>query len=260
MKIAIIGYGRMGHEVEKAALMQASGNSDTVSENEIVCRIDADNRRDFDSETFLGADVAIEFSRPEAAFDNVAASLRRGIPVVSGTTGWSDRFGEIDEIVRQTGTPMVWASNFSIGVNLFMLINNYASRLMSRLGMYAASMEEIHHIHKLDHPSGTAITLAEGIIAANPRYSRWTEPETMQPGDGAGDSLIISHRREGEVPGTHIIRWDSPCDTITLEHRAKNRSGFAMGAVEAARWLVAEKRPAERYSMSDVLSTLIEND
>lgn len=156
MKIAIIGYGRMGHEVEKAAVARG---------HEIVCRIDKDNRGEFDSEAFASADAAIEFTIPTQAFDNVDECLRRGIPVVSGTTGWSARFAETDARVAECKVPMVWASNFSIGVNLFMHINRELARLAAGFPQYSASMEEIHHIHKLDHPSGTAITLAEGIIA-----------------------------------------------------------------------------------------------
>lgn len=250
MKIAIIGYGRMGHEVEKAAL--AAGHS-------VVCRIDVDNRADFDSEEFLGADVAIEFSRPDAAFLNVTACLQRGVPVVSGTTGWSAKLGEADRLVSEKKVPMVWASNYSIGVNLFMLINSYTARLMDKFGMYHASMEEIHHIHKLDHPSGTAITLAEGIASATKRYTGWEEPDAPEARHAA-DLIPVEHKREGEVPGIHIIRWDSHCDTITLEHSAKNRSGFAEGAVLAARWLVSEPHLPRRYSMADVLKTLIDND
>lgn len=246
MKIAIIGYGRMGHEVENAALAQG---------HEIVCRIDKDNRGDFDSEAFASADAAIEFTVPSQAFDNISECLRRGKPVVSGTTGWTDRFGEIDLLIHETGVPMVWASNYSIGVNVFMHINRELARVMGRMAGYTASMEEIHHIHKLDHPSGTAITLAEGIIAES-RYSRWEEPGE-ETASVAEDSLPIAHRREGEVPGTHIIRWDSDADTITLEHRAKNRSGFAQGAVYAAEWLSGQIRAA-RYSMTDVLASIFD--
>lgn len=252
MKIAIVGYGRMGHEVEKAAAMQG---------HELVCHIDVDNRQDFDSQAFLTADAAIEFSRPDAAFANVTACLTRGIPTVSGTTGWSDRFAEIDALVAAKGVPMVWASNYSIGVNIFMMINRYAARLLGRTGLYTPSMEEVHHIHKLDHPSGTAITLAEGILAEDKRYTGWhdtLDTDKVEVADGL--TLPITPRREGEVPGTHIIRWDSMADTITLEHRAKGRLGFAMGAVSAAEWLTAEHREPKRYSMSEVLKSELEND
>jgi len=245
MKIAIIGYGRMGHEVEKAAVARGHEN---------VGRIDKDNRGEFDSEAFASADAAIEFTIPTQAFDNVDECLRRGIPVVSGTTGWSARFAETDARVAECKVPMVWASNFSIGVNLFMHINRELARLAAGFPQYSASMEEIHHIHKLDHPSGTAITLAEGIIAES-RYTGWQETDGATP-DADPALLPVSHRREGEVPGTHIIRWDSPADTITLEHRAKNRSGFAMGAVYAAEWLAGAPGAPRRYSMTDVLESI----
>ena len=189
MKIAIIGYGRMGHEVEKAAVARG---------HEIVCRIDKDNRGEFDSEAFASADAAIEFTIPTQAFDNVDECLRRGIPVVSGTTGWSARFAETDARVAECKVPMVWASNFSIGVNLFMHINRELARLAAGFPQYSASMEEIHHIHKLDHPSGTAITLAEGIIAES-RYTGWQETDGATP-DADPALLPVSHRREGECP------------------------------------------------------------
>ena len=231
----------MGHEVEKAAIARG---------HEVVCRIDKDNREDIDSEAFASADAVIEFTVPGQAYDNVEACLRRGKPVVSGTTGWTGRFGEIDAEVARTGVPMVWASNYSIGVNIFMHINKELARLMRGFPQYSASMEEVHHVHKLDHPSGTAITLAEGIIEEG-TYHSWTETGEGREGTAA-DVLPISHRREGEVPGIHIIRWDSAADTITLEHSAKNRSGFAMGAVYAAEWLVGN-HAAKRYTMTDVL-------
>lgn len=231
----------MGHEVEKAALSRG---------HEITCRIDKDNRSDFDSPAFAQADAAIEFSIPSQAFANVRECLLRGKPVVSGTTGWTDRFAEIDAIVAQTGVAMTWASNYSIGVNLFMYINRELAAMMARYEGYTAELEEIHHIHKLDHPSGTAITLAEGITGAG-RYTSWAEVEGDDRPSGA--ILPVLHRREGEVPGTHIIRWDSAADTITLEHRAKNRSGFATGAVVAAEWLTNAPREPRRYNMTDVL-------
>ncbi len=251
MKIAIIGYGRMGHEVEKAALERG---------HEIVCRIDKDNRGDFDSEAFASADAAIEFTVPSQAFDNVSECLRRGKAVVSGTTGWTDRFGEIDLLVHETGVPMVWASNYSIGVNVFMHINRELARVMGRLpGEYKAEIEEIHHIHKLDHPSGTAITLANDIVG-NGWYNQWAATDEFETVFD-DQTLPVDSRREGEVPGTHIIRWDSDADTITLEHRAKNRSGFAQGAVYAAEWLLEVPefmayQPGARYSMSDVLASI----
>ncbi len=222
MKIALIGYGKMGHAIERIALSRG---------HEIVARIDIDNRADFDSAAFRSADVAIEFTTPATAFDNCREALLRGVPTVCGTTAWTARLPEIEKLVEDTEGRFFWTSNFSLGVNIFFEINRKLARIMNRFPAYSPSMTEIHHIHKLDHPSGTAVSLANDMIDEVERLDRWTET----PG-GPGE-LPISHEREGEVPGTHIIRWDSEVDTITLEHRAKSRDGFALGAVIAAEWL-----------------------
>ncbi|MDE6164817.1 MAG: 4-hydroxy-tetrahydrodipicolinate reductase, partial [Muribaculaceae bacterium] len=227
MKIALIGYGRMGHAIEKIALSRG---------HEIAAIVDpasGDDAYGWDQSGLKNAEVAIEFSVPTAAIGNYRRLMELGIPVVSGTTGWLDSIDEVKEdIVASDGT-LFWTSNFSLGVNLFFAINKYAARLMASVpGVYTPSMKEIHHIHKLDHPSGTARSLAEDIVDRTPGMEGWTEDA-----EAGKDCLYIAHEREGEVPGTHIITWESEVDTITLEHRAHSREGFALGAVVAAEWI-----------------------
>ncbi len=226
MKIALIGYGKMGKTIEKIALDRG---------HEIVSIIDIDNQQDFDSDAFRSADVAIEFTTPATAVDNYYKAFAQGVPVVSGSTGWTARMPEIKAVCDKGEATFFWTSNFSLGVNLFFALNKYLSALMDNFENYRPEMKEIHHIHKLDHPSGTAITLAEGLIGNVARLDAWTE-------ENASDSqLLIKHEREGEVPGTHIISWDSEVDTITIEHKAKSRQGFALGAVVAAEWVKNQK-------------------
>lgn len=226
MKIALIGYGKMGKTIERIAKERG---------HEIVSVIDIDNQQDFDSDAFRSADVAIEFTTPATAVDNYYKAFAQGVPVVSGSTGWTTRMPEIKAVCDRGEATFFWTSNYSLGVNIFFLLNKYLSALMNNFPSYRPSMEEIHHIHKLDHPSGTAITLAEGLIANTNRISGWVE-EDAKPSD-----LPIAHRREGEVPGTHIITWESDVDAITIEHRAKSREGFALGAVVAAEWVNGRK-------------------
>lgn len=225
MKIALIGYGKMGHAIEKAALSRG---------HEITAIIDADNQEDFDTDAFRSADVAIEFSTPATAFDNYVKAFRQGVKVVSGSTGWTSRMGDIEEMCRKEGATFFWTSNFSIGVNIFFALNKYLASVMENFGQYTPRMKEIHHIHKLDHPSGTAISLAEGIMDCDSRVKGWSEEA-----DNAG-TLVIDHEREGEVPGTHIVTWDSVTDSIEIKHEAKSREGFALGAVVAAEWVAEE--------------------
>lgn len=227
MKIALIGHGRMGQAIERIALGRG---------HEIVAIVDpasGDPAQTWDNPALKDAEVAIEFTIPKAATGNYSRLFELGIPVVSGTTGWLDGLDAVkDEILAKNAT-LFWTSNFSLGVNLFFAINKYAARLMASVpGVYTPSMNEIHHIHKLDHPSGTARSLAEDIVARMPSLDGWSEDAT-----DAGDKLVISHEREGEVPGTHIIKWESEVDTITLEHKAHSREGFALGAVVAAEWI-----------------------
>ncbi len=226
MNIALIGYGKMGKTIEKIAIERG---------HNIVSIIDIDNQQDFDSDAFRSADVAIEFTTPATAVDNYFKAFAQGVPVVSGSTGWTTRMPEIKAVCDRGEATFFWTSNFSLGVNIFFALNKYLSALMDNFTDYTPEMKEIHHIHKLDHPSGTAITLAEGLINNVTRIDSWTEDKT------ATSQLQINHEREGEVPGTHIISWDSEVDTITIEHKAKSRQGFALGAVVAAEWVSGQK-------------------
>lgn len=230
----------MGHLVEEIAKERG---------HKIVCIIDADNTADFNTPEFKNADVAIEFTTPDTAVDCILAAFAAKVPVVVGTTGWTNSLPDIKDMCEKGSGTMMWASNFSIGVNLFMAFNRYVARVMNDFPEYSPSMTEIHHIHKLDHPSGTAITLAEEIVEEVERIDKWEEP---QPGkEIKPDVLPVDHIREGEVPGTHIITWDSDVDTFTLRHEAKSRRGFAFGAVRAAEW-IADKKGF--FTMGDMLS------
>lgn len=226
MKIALIGYGKMGHAIEKIARLRG---------HEIVSIIDVDNQEDFDTITFRSADVAIEFSTPQSAFNNYLNAFKQGVKVVSGSTGWTSRIGEIREICENEGATFFWTSNFSIGVNIFFALNKYLAAMMSGFPQYQPEMTEIHHIHKLDHPSGTAVSLADGIIAENVRINSWIEDRPTN-----SSQMRICHERIGEVPGTHSVKWDSEVDSITITHEAKSRLGFALGAVTAAEWVATQ--------------------
>lgn len=239
MKIAIIGYGKMGKMVEEIARSRG---------HEIVAVVDQpDEWAAFESKKFHNADVAIEFSIPTAAVDNILKCFAAGVPVVSGTTGWQRELPEMKEICDKGRGTLLHSSNFSIGVNIFRAVNRRLAELMNPYPQYTPSMEEVHHIHKLDHPSGTAITIAEDIIEVSERIGRWKEESV---GDAPEGALPIECRREGEVPGIHSVRWDSPEDSITLTHSAKSRRGFALGAVIAAEWLSGRKG---FFTMSDML-------
>ncbi|MDE6522416.1 MAG: 4-hydroxy-tetrahydrodipicolinate reductase [Muribaculaceae bacterium] len=248
MKIAIIGYGKMGHIIEKIARDRG---------HEISVIIDAENEADIDSKAFRKSDVAIEFTQPNTAVNNLLRCFSAGVPVVCGTTGWLDSLPAVKSVCESGKGALLYSSNFSIGVNIFEAVSRYLAGIMNEYPQYSPSMEEVHHIHKLDHPSGTAITIAEELIAASNKVDNWKEPaesaesseisENHQHGDEDANqkdtdsrTLFISHRREGEVPGIHTVTWDSPQDTITISHSAKSREGFALGAVLAAEWL-AEK-------------------
>jgi 4-hydroxy-tetrahydrodipicolinate reductase len=217
----------MGKAIEKTVLDRG---------HQVVSIIDVDNRDDFQSETFRQADVAIEFSAPAAAFDNYMACFAANVPVVAGTTGWLERMGEVKAICEKEGKTFFYASNYSIGVNLFFAVNRYLARLMNDFPAYDAHLSETHHIHKLDAPSGTAITLAEDLIAQIDRKTQWTLRETGDPAD-----LVIRAIREDEVPGTHEIVYDSEVDYIRIEHHAKSRAGFALGATLAAEFTAGKK-------------------
>lgn len=227
MKIALTGYGKMGKAIEQIALERG---------HEIVSIIDVDNRDDFHSEAFRSADVAIEFSTPAAAFDNFMACFAANVPVVAGTTGWLERMDEVRAICEKDGQTFFYASNYSIGVNLFFALNRCLARLMNGFPAYGVRLSETHHIHKLDAPSGTALTLAGDLLAQLDRKKRWTLRETGDPAD-----LVIDAVREGEVPGIHEVTYDSDVDYIRISHSAKSRAGFALGAVLAAEFTAGRK-------------------
>ena len=240
MKIALIGYGKMGRMIEETALKRG---------HEIVSIIDIDNQDDFDSEAFASADVAIEFTNPTAAYGNYLRSFAHGVKVVSGSTGWMQDHG--DDVRRlcspEGGQTLFWASNFSIGVAIFSAVNRYLAKIMNGFPQYDVEMEETHHVHKLDHPSGTAITLAEDILAQVDRKTAWEEGTT----DPA--KLRIDAIRRGEVAGIHTVRYDSEADIITITHDAHSRKGFALGAVMAAEFTMNH---SGLLTISDMFSSM----
>lgn len=235
MKIALIGYGKMGRMIEQIALSRG---------HEIVCIIDMDNRDDFDSEAFASADVAIEFTAPQAAYGNYLRAFEKGVKVVSGSTGWMKEHGDdVRRMCTEEGQTLFWASNFSVGMAVFSAVNRYLAKIMNGFPQYDVEMEEVHHVHKLDHPSGTAITLAEELTAGLGRKSGWTVGTVTNPDgtvdgtkDTPADMLRIDSIRRGEVPGIHSISYDSEADRITITHDAHSRKGFALGAVLAAEY------------------------
>ena len=227
MKIALIGYGKMGKTIEQIALQRG---------HQIVSIIDINNTADFDSEAFRSADVAIEFTTPATALGNYMRCFEANVPVVSGTTGWLSHLDEVKAKCEQEGKTFFYASNFSVGVNIFFALNRYLAKIMNGFPAYDVRMTEVHHIHKLDAPSGTAITLAEGILDNVKRKERWTLETAEQPTD-----LPIHAIREGEVPGIHEIIYESEADTISIKHDAKSRAGFALGAVIAAEFTAGKK-------------------
>jgi 4-hydroxy-tetrahydrodipicolinate reductase len=238
MRILLLGYGKMGKTIERIAIER--GHS-------IVGKIDVQNRHEMDSLAVSDVDVAIEFSAPEAAYENITYCLKKGWPIVSGTTGWLEHRSEIENLCMQQQGAFFYASNYSIGVNLFFRLNRQLARLMKGQA-YRASMTEIHHIHKLDAPSGTAITLAEGIAAENSSQKGWK----LAPEEEEG-FVQIEAKRLGEVPGTHIVRYESEVDTIEITHTAHTRAGFALGAVISAEWLPGKTGV---FGMDDLLENL----
>ncbi|MCL4140071.1 UNVERIFIED_CONTAM: hypothetical protein GTU68_012260 [Idotea baltica] len=231
MRIALFGYGKMGKMIERIALER---------NHEIVARIDIDTI-DID---FSQMDVAIDFSMPQSAFSNITKCLENNVPVISGTTGWLGKYEEAIKICEEKNGAFIYASNFSLGVNIFFELNATLARMMQNLSEYNISLEEIHHTQKLDAPSGTAITLAEGIVA-NSHYTGWEL-------DGKEENRIqISSKRIGNTPGTHTITYESDVDGIEIKHKAHNREGFALGAVTAAEWIIGK---CGVFSMRDVLN------
>jgi 4-hydroxy-tetrahydrodipicolinate reductase len=231
MKIALLGYGKMGKVIEKIALERG---------HEIVLRKSSSSNY----EGLSNADVAIDFSVPDSAVCNISECLNTNIPVVCGTTGWLEHYDEMVSLCNAKNGSFIYGSNFSLGVNVFFELNNYLARMMSNLEQYKVSMEEIHHTQKLDAPSGTAISLANGIIE-NSDYTNWTLDHATE------NQIHIDAKRIENVPGTHSIFYDSEVDQIEIKHTAHNREGFALGAVIAAEWLKDKKGI---FTMKDVLS------
>jgi len=242
MKILLIGYGRMGREVEAIAGRRGHG---------IAGRIDPAGSAGWDEQATRQADVAIEFTTPGSAADNILRCLDLGLPVVCGTTGWYDRLDEVRARCNERNGALLYASNFSIGVNLLFELNRRLAALMARQPDYAVRIREVHHVHKLDKPSGTALTLAEGILGENRNLARW---ELSEEGPaGSKDTLPVHSVREDEVPGIHEVEYRSDADMLTLRHEAFNRTGFAAGAVQAAEWLPGRTGV---FTMHDLLQSL----
>ncbi len=230
MKIALLGYGKMGKVIERIALER---NHETV-----LCKGSQDS-----FEGLENADVAIDFSVPSVAVENISTCLEKGIPVVSGTTGWLEKYDEMVALCNQKNGSFIYGSNFSLGVNIFFELNEYLAKMMNNLKQYKVSMEEIHHTQKLDAPSGTAISLANGIIK-NTSYENWTLDVTND------NQIHIDAKRIENVPGTHSVFYDSEVDQIEIKHTAHSREGFALGSVVAAEWIIGKKGV---FTMKDVL-------
>ena len=238
MNIALIGYGKMGHMIED--ICKERGHN-------IVSIIDVDNQQDFDSPEFASADVAIEFTSPTAAYNNYLRAFKAGVKVVSGSTGWmKDHGDDVRRLCQEEGHTLFWASNFSIGVAIFSAVNRYLAKIMNQFAQYDVRMEETHHIHKLDAPSGTAITLAEELIDNLDRKQEWVKGEqhlangTIEGTNNCADNQVaIESIRRDEVPGIHSIIYNSDADSITITHDAHSRKGFALGAVLAAEYTLS---------------------
>lgn len=260
MKIALIGYGKMGHIIEEIAVSRG---------HEIVCTIDINNLEDFESDAFRSADVAIEFTTPKTALGNISKTLSAGVPIVVGSTGWYSELPQVKVDVERTNGSLFWASNFSIGVNIFVAMQKYVAKIMNNYPNYDVAMEETHHVHKLDSPSGTAITIADAITDNLDRKDSWKETSCLWLNEDmsinvaknaeAGTTFsshdineleVVAYRR-GEVPGIHTVVYDSEVDTITMTHSAKSRRGFALGAVVAAEFLSDGKKGV--YTMTDLI-------
>ena len=231
MKIALLGYGKMGQVIEKIALQRG---------HEIVLRKSIEDS--FDG--LENADVAIDFSAPDAAVANISSALKLGIPVISGTTGWLSEYENMVQLCKEKNTAFISSSNFSLGVNIFFELNEYLAKIMSKFDAYKVGIEEIHHTQKLDSPSGTAISLANGIIK-NSSYENWTLENPMS------NDIVIDAKRIENVPGTHTVSYNSDVDLIEIKHLAHNREGFALGAVIAAEWILGKKGV---FTMKDLLN------
>ena len=238
MDIALIGYGRMGHMIEEIAVSRG---------HRVVCTVDVDNPEAFDSEAFRSADVAIEFTMPSSAYSNVLKAFDAGVKVVSGTTGWFAEHRDEMQRLCSEGRTLFWSSNFSIGVYIFSAVNRYLAGIMDKFDGYDVAMDEVHHCHKLDAPSGTAVTLAEGILSRLSRKEGWVnelaplgEVESLKTPAPGKDLQIYSYRHD-EVPGIHTVRYESDADRIVITHEAKSRRGFALGAVLAAEYTASHE-------------------
>ena len=236
MRIALVGYGKMGHAIEQIALQRG---------HEVVLKISSSNRHELNADNLKSVDVVIEFTKPEAAQENVITCLKAGTPVVCGTTGWNEGLDVAKTTAIDNDTAFLQASNFSVGVNLFFEVNRFLAAMMNEHPEYDVVMEETHHTQKKDAPSGTAITLAEQVIENIKRKMHWTDEQTT----GASSFPIIAHRIE-DVPGTHSVKYTSPIDDIEIIHTAHNREGFARGAVLAAEYIAGKKGV---FTMKDVL-------
>ena len=244
MKIALLGYGKMGKIIEKIAISR---------KHEIVLTIDHDNLNDLTAENLQKADIAIEFSTPSTVLNNIGHCFKAGIPVVVGTTGWYDQLDAVKAQCEEDNGAIIYGSNFSVGVNVFFHVNKVLAKLMSNYPYYDVQVEEIHHTQKLDSPSGTAITIAEGILTNIPNKHEWVNvlgdadaDDNIKP-----DQLLIESHRIENVPGTHTVIYDSEVDTIEFKHTAHNRNGFALGAVLAAEWIPGKKG---FFSVSDMFN------
>ena len=231
MKIALLGYGRVGQAIEQIAINRG---------HDIVIKTSKDS-----GYNIKDADVAIDFSIPNAAFNNISNCLNNNVPIISGTTGWLDKYNDAVSLCKKNKGAFIYASNFSLGVNIFFELNEILAKMMTKLEDYKVDIEEIHHTKKLDAPSGTAITLAEGVIKNHSQYSNWKLDESTE------NTLPITAKRIPDVPGTHIITYKSAIDTIKIEHEAHSRQGFALGAVIAAEWIIGKTGV---FTMKDVLS------
>ena len=238
MNVALFGYGKMGKAIEQVAI--ARGHT-------VPLKIDSANA----GCSLEGCDVVIEFTKPDQSISNMRSCLEAGVPIVVGTTGWYDQLAEVKAMVQANNGSLLWASNFSIGVNLFFRVNKFLAGLLNDQPGYGVHIDEVHHIHKLDAPSGTAITLARDIDLKNQRYSGWVGT-SVQPGSAPSDKsrIPIASERTGDVPGKHSVTWASAEDKITITHDAFGRQGFATGAVVAAEWLKGKKG---FFTMDDVL-------
>jgi 4-hydroxy-tetrahydrodipicolinate reductase len=235
MNIALLGYGKMGKEIESIALQRG---------HMIVLKVDENNATSFTIDDLKKADVTIEFSTPHTVTSNIKKCFDAQVPIVVGTTGWYDEFEMIQELCLQKNGALFHATNFSLGVNLFFKVNSYLAELMNKYDSYNVEMEEIHHIHKLDKPSGTAISLANQILEKIDRKTKWSLT------DKNPETLFIKDVRDGEVPGTHIIKYTSAVDDIEIMHKAHNRKGFALGAVIAAEYIKGKKGI---FTMNDLI-------